>query len=45
MIMSNLILPSNEIYIPKNYSIYVKPSDNEISQRKLESYLKLAEIK
>lgn len=43
--MSDLILPSKEIYIPKNYSIYVKPSDNEISQRKLESYLKLAEIK
>ena len=43
--MSNILLPSKELIIPKNYSIYVKPSENEISQRKLESYLKLAEIK
>ena len=43
--MSELIVPSKEIYIPKNYSIYVRPSDTDISQRKLEGYQKLAEIK
>ena len=33
------------ILIPKNYQIYVKPTELQISQRKLESYKKLAEIK
>lgn len=33
------------ILIPKNYEIYVKPTELSISQRKLESYKKLAEIK
>ena len=35
----------DKLILPKNYSIYIKPSENEISQRKLESYQKLAEIK
>ena len=43
--MSEIIVPSKEIFIPKNYTIYVKPSENDISQRKLEGYRKLAEIK
>nr|UVX82512.1 MAG: Terminase [Bacteriophage sp.]DAR36966.1 MAG TPA: Terminase large subunit [Caudoviricetes sp.]DAT43940.1 MAG TPA: Terminase large subunit [Caudoviricetes sp.] len=33
------------ILLPNNYQIYVKPTEREISQRKLESYQKLAEIK
>ena len=33
------------ILIPKNYQIYVKPTELQVSQRKLESYKKLAEIK
>lgn len=33
------------IIIPKNYEIYVKPTELQISQRKLEGYKKLAEIK
>ena len=28
-----------------NYEIYVKPTELQISQRKMENYLKLAEIK
>lgn len=43
--MSEIITPQKELCIPKNYSIYVKPSENDISQRKLEGYRKLAEIK
>lgn len=45
VLLSEIITPQNDLIIPKNYSIYVKPSENEISQRKLESYRKLAEIK
>ena len=33
------------ILIPKDYQIYVKPTDQQISERKLNSYKKLAEIK
>jgi hypothetical protein len=33
------------ILLPNNYQIYIKPTEREISQRKLESYQKLAEIK
>lgn len=33
------------ILIPNNYEIYIKPTEREISQRKLEGYQKLAEIK
>lgn len=33
------------ILIPKDYQIYVKPTELQISQRKLENYKKLAEIK
>lgn len=35
----------SRILLPNNYQIYVKPTEREISQRKLESYQKLAEIK
>lgn len=31
--------------LPSNYEIYIKPSDLEVSQRKMEGYRKLAEIK
>lgn len=33
------------ILIPKDYQIYVKPTELQISQRKLENYKRLAEIK
>ncbi len=33
------------ILLPNDYQIYVKPTERDISQRKLESYQKLAEIK
>lgn len=33
------------ILLPENYYYYVKPTERDISQRKLESYKKLAEIK
>ena len=33
------------ILLPKNYEIYVKPTEYQISERKLEGYKKLAEIK
>lgn len=35
----------NGLLLPKDYSFYIKPTKKEISQRRLESYLKLAEIK
>lgn len=41
----NYITTESGILIPKNYEIYVKPTELQISQRKLESYKKLAEIK
>ena len=33
------------IMIPKDYEIYVKPTEFQISERKLEGYKKLAEIR
>lgn len=51
-LLSDLILPdaatpakSDEIFIPKNYTVFVKPTEYAISQRKLEGYRKLAEIR
>lgn len=49
--MSEIILPNSiqippkEIYIPKNYQVFVKPTEYAMSQRKLEGYKKLAEIR
>lgn len=43
--MSDLIVPSKEIWIPKNYTVFVKPTEYQLSQRKLEGYRKFAEIK
>ena len=40
-----MIKTSSGIFLPQNYEVYVKPTEREISQRKLESYQKLAEIK
>lgn len=39
------ITTSSGILIPDNYEIYVKPTEQQMSQRKLENYKKLAEIK
>lgn len=38
-------LDENGVVIPQDYTIYVKPSELEISQRKMDGYKKLAEIK
>lgn len=35
----------SELIIPKNYEIFVKPSEYTISQRKMENYKKISEIK
>ena len=40
-----MIKTNSGILLPNDYQIYVKPTEREISQRKLESYQKLAEIK
>lgn len=43
--MSELIVPKKELIIPKNYSIYVKPTEYALSIRKIEAYEKFAQIK
>jgi len=35
----------NKLFIPKNYEIFVKPTEYSMSTRKLESFQKLAEIR
>lgn len=43
--MNNIITPDNQIVIPDNYSLFSRPIDYGISQRKLERYQQIAEIK
>ena len=43
--LSEIITPQKEIWIPKNYSVFVKPTEYQLSQRKMEGYRKFAEIK
>ena len=52
MCLSNLILPNNnislndkQIDIPSNYTVFIKPDEYSLSQRKLEAYKKLADIR
>lgn len=40
-----MVKTKSGILIPHDYQFYIKPTELEISQRKLENYLKLAEIK
>lgn len=40
-----MVQTKSGIILPSDYQIYVKPTELEISQRKLEGYKKLAEIK
>lgn len=40
-----MIRTESRILLPDDYQIYVKPTERDISQRKLEGYKKLAEIK
>lgn len=40
-----MVKTESGILLPNDYQIYVKPTEREISQRKLEGYKKLAEIK
>lgn len=40
-----MVSTESGIILPNDYQIYVKPTEREMSQRKLESYQKLAEIK
>lgn len=35
----------SDIYIPNNYTIFVKPTERSISQRKLENYINIAKIR
>lgn len=38
--------PDNkQLFIPKNYTVFIKPTEYSVSQRKLEGYIKLAEIR
>ena len=43
--MSELIIPEEELYIPDDYLVFEKPPDYSMSQRKLERYEQIAEIK
>lgn len=43
--MSKIIVPDKTIWVPPKYSVFVKPTEYEMSQRKLEAHLKIAEIK
>lgn len=43
--MSEIVLPEKEIWIPKKYSVFVKPTEYQLSERKMEGYRKFAEIK
>ena len=42
---TDIAIPKNDIYVPKNYTVFVKPTEYMISQRKLEGYKKLAQIR
>lgn len=44
MMMNDYNLSDGGVWIPKNYTFYNKPSQQEMSQRKIESLQKLAEI-
>lgn len=43
--MSDIILPNKDIILPDNYKLFTKPTDYSMSQRKLDRYLQIAEIK
>lgn len=43
--MSEIVAPEKTIWIPPKYSVFVKPTEYQMSERKLEGYRKLAEIK
>jgi hypothetical protein len=43
--LSEIITPQKEIWVPKNYTVFVKPTEYQLSQRKMEGYRKFAEIK
>lgn len=38
-------MPENKLFIPKNYTVFVKPTDYSMSTRKLEGLKRLAEIR
>ena len=40
-----LYIPENKLFIPKNYTVFVKPTDYSMSTRKLEGLKRLAEIR
>lgn len=43
--MDDLLKTESGIYLPPSYNYYIKPTERDISQRKLEGLQKLAEIK
>lgn len=40
-----MAIETTENFIPKNYQVFVKPTERDFSQRKLERYKKVAEMK
>lgn len=43
--LSELILPDNNIILPEDYQLFTKPIDHSMSQRKLDRYIQIAKIK
>ncbi len=43
--MSEFIKTDNGLYLPKDYTVYVKPTERDMSERKLNGYKELAKIK
>lgn len=43
--MSEIAIPNKDVWLPKNYEVFVKPTEYQMSERKLDAYRKLAEIK
>ena len=43
--MSEIAILNKDVWLPKNYEVFVKPTEYQMSERKLEAYRKLAEIK
>ena len=45
MLLSEIFVPEKEIWLPDNYSLFTRPIDYGISDRKLERYEQIAKIK
>lgn len=45
MLLSELLIPNNDIILPEDYQIFTRPIDHSMSQRKLDRYIQIAKIK